>query len=398
MRRGAAQSPDFRAKLVTLDAQCADALRRGDIALLSMYELLKRKPEAIGRRQDLEAMPGPSLFVPPRHAAQLLRAEKRHVLMLSYGWGAPGTPDPTGEVLRHVLRFLEWLRDEYSLSEKEQRNFGVFWDYPSLHQRPRTDAQDVQFKRALRVMAFLYASPLGSCVLQHRGMPQRPAALEGVVLVRDLKDGTVGEESAVRAALADSSLQSVERGTDNGGGQANGWRLRFASHEEAERALVAAVSPWATENGGWAAMGYNDRAYANRGWCVLEDAVTREAVGRAHQLGFEAIRELVEAAPLSKLYDISDADSAAVLVPIKTPQQPKAVLDAIEAATFTSGADKPMVSGMYTDWREKVFRVLDAEGRYVLYDDNRVANMEDEWQRLGGNGCSPRSLACCPRA
>ena len=49
-------------------------------------------------------------------------------------------------------------------------------------------------------------------------------------------------------------------------------------------------------DGGWAAMGYNDRPYANRGWCVLENAVLREAVGRAHQPGFEAIRELVEAA------------------------------------------------------------------------------------------------------
>ena len=70
MRRRAAQLPDFRARLVDLDAQCAAALLRGDIALLSMYELLKRKPETIGRRQDLEAMPGPSLFVPRRRAVR----------------------------------------------------------------------------------------------------------------------------------------------------------------------------------------------------------------------------------------------------------------------------------------------------------------------------------------
>ena len=52
--------------------------------------------------------------------------------------------------------------------------------------------------------------------------------------------------------------------------------------DEAERALVAAVQPWAAQHGGWAAMGYTERAYESRGWCVLEDAVTREAVGRAH--------------------------------------------------------------------------------------------------------------------
>ena len=217
-------------------------------------------------------------------------------------------------------------------------------------------------------------------------MPRRPAALEGVVLVRSLTSGKAGEESAVRAILANHALESVERDATGAGQATIHWRLRFSSHDEAERALVAAVRPWAEEQGGWAAMGYNERPYADRGWCVLEDAVTREAVGRTHQPGFEAIRELVEAAPLAKLYDVSDADSAAVLVPITAPQQPQAVLDAIEAATFTANADKEMVSGMYTEWREKVFRVLDAEGRYVLYDDNRVANMEDEWRRLGGRG------------
>ena len=58
-----------------LDARCAAALLRGDIALLSMYELLKQSPEAIAPRQELEAKRGPSLIIPPRRAAHLLKAE-----------------------------------------------------------------------------------------------------------------------------------------------------------------------------------------------------------------------------------------------------------------------------------------------------------------------------------
>ena len=82
-------------------------------------------------------------------------------------------------------------------------------------------------------------------------------------------------------------------------------------------------------------MGYNDRPYECRGWCLVEDHLTREAVGRAHQPGFESVQEQMELARISKAYDISNPDDAAPAIPqrISAPQQPKDVLDAIEAAS-----------------------------------------------------------------
>ena len=52
---------------------------------------------------------------------------------------------------------------------------------------------------------------LGSCVVQHRRMPQRPPELDGVMLVRDLTADM--DEQAVRASLAVHSLQGVEADT-----------------------------------------------------------------------------------------------------------------------------------------------------------------------------------------
>ena len=125
--------------------------------------------------------------------------------------------------------------------------------------------------------------------------------LEGVVLVFDPKFS-----GDARAALTDFAPATVDRHGETG------WRLRFASHDEAERALKA-VGEWAKAHDGWAAMGFNDRAYTDRGWCVLEDRVTREAVGRSRQPGFEEIKELMDAAPLGKVYVISDETLAAVI-------------------------------------------------------------------------------------
>ena len=140
--------PNFRAKLLAMDGRCAESLRSGDIRLLSMFELLNQPLRKIERRQDLEKRPGPSLFLGRRRAAALLRREERRVLVLSFGWGSPGSPDPTGAILKHLVRFLEWLRDELRLSAKEQREYGGFWDFPSLHQWPRSESETVQFERS----------------------------------------------------------------------------------------------------------------------------------------------------------------------------------------------------------------------------------------------------------
>ena len=53
----------------------------------------------------------------------------------------------------------------------------VFFDVSSLHQHPRTPAQDAAFGAALGVMADGYASALGTCVARFDLIPPCPAEL-----------------------------------------------------------------------------------------------------------------------------------------------------------------------------------------------------------------------------
>ena len=53
---------------------------------------------------------------------------------------------------------------------RQQRFHALFWDFGSLHKRPRNERQEEQFKRALAVMASAYASPR-TVVLQHKALP-----------------------------------------------------------------------------------------------------------------------------------------------------------------------------------------------------------------------------------
>ena len=87
---------------------------------------------------------------------------------------------------------------------------GLFWDFASLFQKPRTDAQDTAFGRSLDVMADVYASAVGTTALRLKEIPPRPKEFEGVVclfgLEKHLKEligqGQVGEvERKIRASL-----------------------------------------------------------------------------------------------------------------------------------------------------------------------------------------------------
>ena len=44
------------------------------------------------------------------------------------------------------------------------------------------------FYRALKVMAGLYASAIGTAIFQHRRMAARPLELTGMAVIRDLPD------------------------------------------------------------------------------------------------------------------------------------------------------------------------------------------------------------------
>jgi len=103
-------TPDALAAELThlsrLDKRLSAVLERGAIKLLRADWL--RRPGAqeedprILRRQDLElreARTGERIFLSPEEAASVLRAGRREIAALAYGWCAMDDPDPTGEYL-----------------------------------------------------------------------------------------------------------------------------------------------------------------------------------------------------------------------------------------------------------------------------------------------------------
>ena len=57
----------------------------------------------------------------------------------------------------------------------------------SLFQSPRTNAQDDSFKRSLGAMGDLYASAIGTSVLQLKEIPPRPSEFDGKLCVFGLQ-------------------------------------------------------------------------------------------------------------------------------------------------------------------------------------------------------------------
>ena len=76
--------------------------------------------------------------------------------------------------------------------------------YASLYQHPpngkRTKTENEAFERALSVMADVYASAVGTTVLQIKEIPPRPNEFDGALCLFDPKAGV--DEAAVRLALS----------------------------------------------------------------------------------------------------------------------------------------------------------------------------------------------------
>ena len=124
----------------------------------------------------------------------LVRRANRGVAALSYGWVLPDECDPTGERLKIVQAALD------ALPHVE----GLFWDQATLHQPPRTAEQDREFyEEALPVMTDLYASAVGTTVLQLKEIPARPDEYDGMIQLGNLQVG----EAEIRAALAPIDCQ-----------------------------------------------------------------------------------------------------------------------------------------------------------------------------------------------
>ena len=142
----------------------------------------------------------------------------------------------------------------------------------SLFQKPRAAAEDKAFQSALRVMALLYASAVGTCVLIHRKVPPRPRTFDGLLLAFDLPEAITDGELSKIVSGCGGTLSSAEPC-----GEVGDWELRFASHEEAQR-MEAALRTWASKQNARDKLGspaqitlaYNDRAYEDRGWVTTQ--------------------------------------------------------------------------------------------------------------------------------
>lgn len=103
-------------------------------------------------------------------------------------------------------------------------------------------------------MPDMYASAIGTTVLQLKEVPKRPAAFDGQLALYELNDGV--DEQQIRASFG-GEITKVE---------VTGWPsaiVHFASHEAATAAASAGTSVCKGQ-----AMLYNELPYDRKGWCV----------------------------------------------------------------------------------------------------------------------------------
>lgn len=96
------------------------------------------------------------------------------VIVLSYMWLTSEHPDPDGAALQLLLRALRCF---ISSSERQPR-YGVFWDYLSLYQKPRSPDEDKAFRNSLNGISYLFVHP-DSLVFLITELPMEDHNLQG---------------------------------------------------------------------------------------------------------------------------------------------------------------------------------------------------------------------------
>ena len=157
--------------------------RRDAAPLPHRAQIEKDHPEAIMPVEECEAghtkmreVAAKVVKVYPNPEAQRAALEAVPVLVASHCWETPDHPDPEARTLRALAKALaggwgEWygnprptgllpLYRAWGLSD-----VGVFVDWASLYQKPRSDAQAACFGRALANMSLWYAHKLTTVLL-----------------------------------------------------------------------------------------------------------------------------------------------------------------------------------------------------------------------------------------
>ena len=240
-----------RSFLRELDTNLVGALQSGAIRLLDTNALREGSLSSAEPRQALEAREeaGERLFLTSLDAVTALQSNRRAIGFLSYGWRTRRHPDPDGITLRAIVEALRYQSCAHIV--------GIFWDFMSLHQAPRTEAQAATFRIGLQVMGDGYSSPLGVTVLQCKGVPPAPDALalacslvgvpEGADAVRMLTTapGSTLKAADVGKVFFEEELVLPGATPD----RANGSLVLTVTSEAALMALHAAV---ATTQPSWA--------------------------------------------------------------------------------------------------------------------------------------------------
>ena len=212
-------------------------LRDGTIRLLSCRWLLEDAEGALRPHNPHSGLPvlrrkqemPEEAFLPPEEAARVFDNGKRQVLVLSYGWLLATEPDPRGERLALIRRFLATLPDAAEC--------GFFMDQVCLPQPPRTKEEDKVFFKGLGSMGKMYASVTGTTIVQIKSVPVRPAEMEGRLSIRKLAKDVEQEQlqaalkpvaSAQIFYLTDGTLCAGAPASRDGDGDEEASRLRNA--------------------------------------------------------------------------------------------------------------------------------------------------------------------------
>ena len=174
-----------------------------------------------------------------------------------------------------------------------------------------------------QVMANVYASAVGTTVLQIKEIPPRPARFDGAICLFGLKEGT--SEAAIREVLSQfGEIIGFELDRDPA-------VVRFNTHDAAIKAKERYPRK---EDGGTTTdlfsgldTQYNERQYDGRGWCALLPCTcshkTAKTPSRRHRCCFE------------------DAVSGELLARLSVYPQLKALLDDLPPKLAMPDGSKP---------------------------------------------------------
>ena len=341
-----------KAQLAKLDERLLKTLKEESIMLLDADELRSCDVEKIRmkRRQDLPR----EYLLPGQEAARLFQLGERLIAVLTYGWRTPTDPDPDGYVLSMLVEFLN--------SKHGKPIKGVFWDYSSLFQLPRSKNEEKLFRAALEGMGDLYASGCGSMVVRCERIPPCPDELKAKIVVapRDYSQPPAEEEIRTFLATDGRTLQHLEYIKTH-----QLWCATLGDEKEVKQAIEAIqkvksfrCSPW-----------YNDRDYSNRGWCCFESGISMECAARSSY--YPGLREMFKSLP-PKLIVIDDSasywtgnDELDQAASEGAGPRVERVRQSISKAEFTGAGDDELVLRLYDDYINSISNAMHGTGDKV---------------------------------